>query len=680
MHRSGFFALALAAALAVPASATAVQVVLADTAVNHTQATGAFSSVGIGMAPANFTTPNDYAQGMIHHRVIVTTAPTNAMSYRVCLIQGAQRACSANAITINGAGTFEATQAVTTFTNYGNLTWTMPLTDIEVVALDSAGVAVDASETTWIGSPDFALYYPMDLTYQAVLVANGDAFTGYPGMMAGNPAETPALSPNGGTFEGSVAVSLASGTAAAMIYYTTDGTDPDNTSTLYDGTAINLTAPTTIRAITYATGFDPSPTASADFNIVAELANGLRGRYYDSDNFEGLAMTRTDPTIDFVYPDGNPPAPDIGGTYSILWTGQVTPRYTDTYTFKTVNDDGVRLWINDQLVIDDWNYHGPQERTGTISLTANQAVSVWLEYFNGGGEGTIQLSWESPQQPDEIIPDTALVPTSPGAGSVMSFVGETEIEVSENDRDPIVVAVRRRGNLDAATNVVLNLGGTAVAGEDFSIAPSVTIAFEAGAIEGSATIGMINDAVVEEDETITMTIMNTAAYTVGNPSMKTITITDDDVEVDSIAGTITYTGTKSGNIVVEAFRETDPVFAKRTISLLNPGAYTIADLEEGAYTVIAFIDSDDDEQLDDDEIWGIYQDANLQPALVTIPPGQTGIDINLDVAPGEAAGGDEDGGCCATISSGPDAAAGWLAMLLGAAVLVLRRRRATTHA
>lgn len=675
MRRSVLSAL-LFCFIAAPATASAVQVVLADTDVAHTQASGAYVSIGAVGAPADFTAPANYAQGMLHHRVQVTTAPTNATSYKVCFVQGANTACSNNAITINGAGTFETTQALSGFTNYAMIAWDMPLDDIEVVAMDSAGVAVDASETTWIGSPDYGLYYPLDLTYQAVLVASGDAFEGYPGDQPGNAAEAPTMSPNGGTYEGSVSVSLASDTMDAMIYYTTDGSAPDDSSTLYDGTPISITTTTTVRAVAYAAGLDPSPETSATFTIVAMLSNGLRGRYFDTDDFQGLQMTRTDPVIDFTFADGAPPSPDLGGTYSILWTGQVTPRYTDTYTFKTVNDDGVRLWVNDQLVIDDWNYHGPQERTGTIALTANQPATIWLEYFNGGGGGQIRLSWESPQQSDEVIPDSAMVPNLPaGQQPVLSLIGPGEDSYPESYTEPITFELRRRGNLDAVVVPTLEFGGTATYNEDYTGVNRAQ--FAAGEMSKTITVNLTNDMLVEEaEETLSLTLLDGDGYVVGPPATREFVILDDDVLVDSIQGTITYTGTESGKIIVEAFRETDPVYAKRRVSLLNPGPYQLLDLEEGAYTVIAYIDSDDDEQLDSEtEIWGVYQGADLQPAFVTIPPGQTGIDINLDVPPGEA-GGDGDGdGCCATVARGPASGAGWLALLLGAMVVALRRRR-----
>jgi len=663
----------LALMLSVPASALAVQTTLVDTSVSHTQASGATMSLGVTGVPADFTAPDAYATGTLHHRVIVTNRPAagNLTTYKICFVQGANRACSDNAISIDAAETFSATQTMDTLQDYATIDWAMPLDDVEVVAMDAAGVPVDASETTWAGSPDFALYYPLDLTYQAVVVADGDAFQGFPGETL---AEAPTFSPGAGTYEASVTVSLASGTADAEIRYTLDGSDPTAASPLYDGTPLTIMQTTTVKALAFAAGVDPSPVVEATYTIVAMLANGLRGRYYNGRNFGELAMTRTDPVIDFIW-DGTTPSADIDNPFSVIWTGQVTPRYTDTYTFKTVNDDGVRLWVDNRLVIDDWNDHGPQERTGTIGLQQNSTVSVWLEYYNGGGPGTVTLSWESNQQPDELIPQAQMVPNLPAnqTATVSLLLGD-DAEIPEASTAEITLQVRRRGDIDSAATVGVTVAGTATAGEDYTSLPA-SVAFAAGELSKSLSFTVTDDDVVEGDETIEITLQDGAGYTVSDPATVTLTIVDNDVDIYTITGSIEYTGSESGPIVVEAFTDEDTTLEKRTTTLANAGKYTIDGVEPGSYWVVAYIDSNGNGRVDSDgEVWGQYQDANFQPALVDIPPAATGIDINLDVAPGEdpdSPGGGKDG-CCATTKPRPDRLA--LLVLVVAVALVARRR------
>ena len=66
-------------------------------------------------------------------------------------------------------------------------------------------------------------------------------------------------------------------------------------------------------------------------------------------------MTRTDATVDFAWPSLSSPDPSVDSeTFSVRWTGQVQALYSEMYTFYVRADEGVRLWIDGQLVIDHW--------------------------------------------------------------------------------------------------------------------------------------------------------------------------------------------------------------------------------------------------------------------------------------------------------------------------------------
>src|SRR5687768_8106765 len=66
---------------------------------------------------------------------------------------------------------------------------------------------------------------------------------------------------------------------------------------------------------------------------------GLRGEYFDNRDFTALKLTRVDPSINFAWGTGSP-APAVGAdTFSVRWTGRVSPRYSETYRFYTTSDD-----------------------------------------------------------------------------------------------------------------------------------------------------------------------------------------------------------------------------------------------------------------------------------------------------------------------------------------------------
>lgn len=107
--------------------------------------------------------------------------------------------------------------------------------------------------------------------------------------------------------------------------------------------------------------------------------------------------------------------------YSVRWTGQVIPRYSETYTFHTVSNDGVCLWVDGKLVIDNWTDHTATEDEGKIQLDADRKVNIRMEFYQGGGGAVAKLFWSSPSQKKEIVPEDCF---SPPDGSGKGLKGE----------------------------------------------------------------------------------------------------------------------------------------------------------------------------------------------------------------------------------------------------------------
>ncbi|MEA5466743.1 PA14 domain-containing protein [Leptothoe sp. PORK10 BA2] len=147
----------------------------------------------------------------------------------------------------------------------------------------------------------------------------------------------------------------------------------------------------------------PIPTPPIDGK-----GNGLKAEYFNNQDFTDLKLTRTDATVDFRWNAGSPDASIGVDTFSARWTGQVEPRYSETYTFETKSDDGVRLWVNNQLIIDKFSYQGTTPHTGKISLKAGQRYDIRLDYFEGNGGAISELRWMSDSQAREIIPKSQL--------------------------------------------------------------------------------------------------------------------------------------------------------------------------------------------------------------------------------------------------------------------------------
>jgi hypothetical protein len=142
---------------------------------------------------------------------------------------------------------------------------------------------------------------------------------------------------------------------------------------------------------------------------IAGTGGGIRADYYTGMNFETFALTRTDSQIDFDWGDPGGPDPAVGDdNFSVRWTGEVEAAFTETYTFYPRTDDGVRLYVDGQLLVDHWVDRSATEDKATIDLVAGNTYSLVMEYYENGGGAVAELSWSSPHTAKQIIPQAAL--------------------------------------------------------------------------------------------------------------------------------------------------------------------------------------------------------------------------------------------------------------------------------
>jgi PA14 domain len=143
---------------------------------------------------------------------------------------------------------------------------------------------------------------------------------------------------------------------------------------------------------------------------------GLTGRYYNDpgtgSKFTTLAHTRTDAGVNFDWGSGSPvPGAVQRNNFSVRWTGQVQAPVSGSYTFSTVSDDGVRLWVNGVLLINNWTDHAPKTNTAApISLVGGTKYSVVMEFYERSGGAVARLRWAYPGQGTQAIPQSRLYP------------------------------------------------------------------------------------------------------------------------------------------------------------------------------------------------------------------------------------------------------------------------------
>jgi uncharacterized repeat protein (TIGR03806 family) len=268
---------------------------------------------------------------------------------------------------------------------------------------------------------------PGAVKYPVATVANGKVFVGGDFGVAvyglGVIVPSPVISPNGGLYTNSVTVTLSDSTNGVSIYYTLDGTTPTTHSMLYTG-PFTITNNVEVNAIASLPGAFNSVAASASFINSSSVGTGtgLVGSYWANTSaaaFTNAAfnipatLVETDAVVNFNFGSAGPSAAVGKTNYVARWTGCAQPQFSQPYTFYATADDGALLYVNGQLLINNWVNQAATVRSNTIQLTAQQFYNIELEYYysNDNG-GQVSLAWSSPSTPQAIIPQSQLYPFS----------------------------------------------------------------------------------------------------------------------------------------------------------------------------------------------------------------------------------------------------------------------------
>lgn len=126
--------------------------------------------------------------------------------------------------------------------------------------------------------------------------------------------------------------------------------------------------------------------------------------------FENLTAISTICTTKFDVPNrdyskGFPGVPDLLEWFAIRYESVFSPPITGEYKFKLASDDGSKLFIDGELVVDNDGTHSLKEKKGKKMLEAGKEYSLQLQYFQGPAtEVALQLFWTPPGESEEIMP------------------------------------------------------------------------------------------------------------------------------------------------------------------------------------------------------------------------------------------------------------------------------------
>ena len=129
------------------------------------------------------------------------------------------------------------------------------------------------------------------------------------------------------------------------------------------------------------------------------FGSGLDTAFYNDDKFQNKIYERTDRTADYYVPDGA--APDQHSSfmenYGVRWDGKILPPATGDYTFAVESSGGARLWINGQLLFDDFYARNNPVNRARVRLEAGKPVAIRVEFWQRKGDAQCKLQWAVPE-------------------------------------------------------------------------------------------------------------------------------------------------------------------------------------------------------------------------------------------------------------------------------------------
>ncbi len=133
-------------------------------------------------------------------------------------------------------------------------------------------------------------------------------------------------------------------------------------------------------------------------SVVAQptTQHGLQATYYRGQDLRQAVFSTVDAELDFNWQE-QPPLPQLSANdFSVRWTGFVRAPVTGRYTFRTIADDGLRVWLDGHLLVDDWQNHGATLHTAARTLTAGTYYALRVEYYQANLRSRVYLGWDVP--------------------------------------------------------------------------------------------------------------------------------------------------------------------------------------------------------------------------------------------------------------------------------------------
>jgi len=159
-----------------------------------------------------------------------------------------------------------------------------------------------------------------------------------------------------------------------------------------------------VKPITRSMYFDVQkipPAIPSKYFTTASGQQGVETTYFKDKNLTKAVVSTVEKEINHNWSGGGLPAGVPENNFSVRWKGYLIAPETGIYEISTLSDDGVRVWLNGKLIIDEWKDQAATLFTKKVSLKKGERYPLETEYYQGIGQATVSLCWKVPSAPKE---------------------------------------------------------------------------------------------------------------------------------------------------------------------------------------------------------------------------------------------------------------------------------------
>jgi beta-glucosidase len=182
---------------------------------------------------------------------------------------------------------------------------------------------------------------------------------------------------------------------------------------------------------------------------------GLVGEYFENMELKGKpAFVRTDTMVNFDFGETGLKAGFPKKNFSIRWTGKLKAPKTSDYLLEVISDDGIRLWLDDTLLIDYWTDHAPEPRSARVKFAASKEYKIKIEYYQHRGSAVAKLGWATPDDD----PMKSVLAAAKNSDVAILFMGNaSNIESEGSDRENLVLPRNQDALIEEVAKVNKNM-------------------------------------------------------------------------------------------------------------------------------------------------------------------------------------------------------------------------------